>query len=442
MKKTIFLVLAFMVLSTMSFAGKDGFGGNTGLGLGVMNNNGNSEMVLKLHLKPEFAFGPLGVGFNVTAFVGNGGLADVNGDGEHNFKDVDFGFRFIEWKQDELQLRYGTLDNFTLGHGSLVYRYSNNEKTSFMAGVHYPKVVGVQGFIPLQKDIFGKEIKAEEQPKAMAARAYVRPLKLFLDVPVINNLELGYSYAKDTKTTSKIGLTTAEAIAYGVADGIKSEYDTSLVGTSIELGLPLIEEMLVPYYDLVSMKGTIEKSEGTANGSFIGVMGKVAILNYKLEYRNIDSNMTPGYFGRLYEVKSNDYLRALVSNTTKSAVSGYFGSADFNISDIVKFELAYENYDKEEVKPNLYAKLDVIPDEKIQGNISYNQIAIGAGGHKEFWLNEDTVLKGNLVVPAALIGIPGPFTANIDVEQTYNYNDAEQKYIANRIYSLGLSFVW
>lgn len=433
MKKSI-LILVFIFSAALTVYA-EGFGGEAGFGVGMLEKDGEKEAVLRLNFNPEFGVGKLSMGFKLGAYFGKDGIADFNANGKTDLGDVDLGFRYIEWKGDILKLRYGTFDNFTLGHGSVIYNYSNNEKTSLRVGLHYPKKMGADVFFPLSKDIFGTPIKEEERPKAMGARAYVRPLNLVgVGIPVISNLEVGTTYIQDVRDKIDVSVSTGGSI-YAV------ETDMELTGNTIEFALPLLNEMCTPYYDMAFVNGKLGDAEGSAEGSFIGVLGQVAIVTYKLEYRNMSENMIPGYFGRFYENNSLGQLQTVVDDNGGDRVQGYFGDLGFNFMQLVILNISYEDYFGGDRDPHLYGKANILPDNgKLNSVITYDQINVGSSAHKDDFLNEDTMIRAKIKAPAALIGIPGPFSANINIEQTYYYDEEKVDYKPKRTYTLGLSF--
>ena len=454
MKKT---VLLFMILfSMLAFAKDEGFGGDTGIGIGVVDVNGESKAALRLNFNPEFKISKFGIGAKLGLYMGDGIPVDINGDGKEDYKDIDFGLRYMEWDGDIVKARYGTLDDFTLGHGTLVYNYSNNEKISLRLGLHDPKKrVGTDVFFPLEKDIFGATVEKEDQPKAMGARVYVRPLKIAgLETPIIKNLEFGATYAADVRdkfnrTVNKEGKLATTTVG---TETVTNEYNGKLTGITYEVALPLIEDVIVPYYDRVTVKGerdkdavldvTTGKASKTVYGDHFGVIGKVSVVNYKFEYRNIDKGLTPGYFGKFYEVKSTQNLEKIFSNDADKKIGGYFGELSANFAGLTKVTASYEDYDEEGLNPHIFGQMDVTPSEKFQAHLSYDQIDFGSDRHSDDFLNDDTVIKARLVGPASMFGIPGPFVVNADIKQTYYFNDEKDKYIPSRTYTMGMSFIW
>ena len=438
-----------MLMSSLMY-GAEGFGGEAGIGAGIINVNGENKAALQISLSPEFKISKLSVGASVGLYLGEKIPMDVNGDGKSDAKDIDFGIKYLEWDGDVVKFRYGTFDGYTLGQGTLVYNYSNNDKTSLGLGLKDPNnKVGAEVFFPLEKDIFGKKIEAKDQPKAMGARAFVRPLKYMnVDIPVVKNLEVGVTYAEDIREKYNAIDANGAFVKKSGSDELK-EYSGKVKAIAYEISMPVIEDKLVPYYNRVQLSAERDLAENglggkdseNLSGDFLGVMGKVSVLNYKFEYRNIDYGLTPGYFGKLYEVKYNQNMeRAL--NSPDERISGYFGQMGANLGGVLNLDASYEDYDKDEIKPHVTGQLDLVLSKKLQAKVSYDQINLGSELHKDKYLNEDTVIKANITAPAAFIGIPGPVTANINIKQNYNYNVAKGKYEPTRVYSLGLALTF
>ena len=422
MKKNFIIVMMFILIS-LTFAGENG---NAGIGVGVLKQGDKTTAVLKMNFSPELKFGDLGLGFKLGLYLSEGGLADYNNDGEKDLKDIDFGFRYIYWKGEIFKFRYGVLDNYTLGHGTLLNRYSNNEKTSLVLGINLPdKIMGIEGFMPLKKDILGANIPDEEQPHTLGGRVYIKPLKVMgSEVPIINNSELAFMYITDNREEFE-------------------EKKGSIKGNTYELAIPLLESddiSFIPYYDIAKIDGELDSKSNDGSGNFIGVMGKIAIIDYKFEYRDIDENLIPGYFGKFYEISSYENLDILVNGKNNNKVKGYFGNVDFNFMEMAKFTLSYEDYKNEKIKPHLFAELDITPDENLKSIIVYEQQNMGDENHKDDFLNDDTYIKAHIVSPGYMFGIPGSTSVAIDIKQTYFYNEDDKKYVPNRDYSMNIMF--
>ena len=96
---------------------------NLGLGVGSATIDGN--IYNQIALRPELSFGKLGVGLDLVVYIDNqGNIREDEWDEASDFIDK---LLYIRWgeKSDPFWLRWGSLNNVTLGYGGLLGGYSN-----------------------------------------------------------------------------------------------------------------------------------------------------------------------------------------------------------------------------------------------------------------------------------------------------------------------------
>ncbi len=121
---------------------------NLGAGLGSVTIDG--VIYNQLALRPEIKFGKLGVGLDLVMYIDpQGNIRKDEWDEPTDFFDK---ILYVSWgaKGDPLFVRYGTLENMTLGYGGLIYGYSNT--------MEFPEVrrIGLNGGMKFGK--FGTEL--------------------------------------------------------------------------------------------------------------------------------------------------------------------------------------------------------------------------------------------------------------------------------------------
>jgi hypothetical protein len=96
---------------------------NLGAGLGSVTIDG--VIYNQLALRPEIKFGKLGVGLDLVMYIDPQG--DIRKDEWDEPTDFFDKILYVSWgaKGDPFFVRYGTLENMTLGYGGLIYGYSN-----------------------------------------------------------------------------------------------------------------------------------------------------------------------------------------------------------------------------------------------------------------------------------------------------------------------------
>ena len=121
---------------------------NLGAGLGSVTIDG--VIYNQLALRPEIKFGKLGVGLDLVMYIDpQGNIRKDEWDEPTDFFDK---ILYVSWgaKGDPFFVRYGTLENMTLGYGGLIYGYSNT--------MEFPEVrrIGLNGGMKFGK--FGTEL--------------------------------------------------------------------------------------------------------------------------------------------------------------------------------------------------------------------------------------------------------------------------------------------
>jgi len=121
---------------------------NLGAGLGSVTIDG--VIYNQLALRPEIKFGKLGVGLDLVMYIDpQGNIRKDEWDEPTDFFDK---ILYVSWgaKGDPFFVRYGTLENMTLGYGGLIYGYSNT--------MEFPEVrrIGLNGGMKFGQ--FGTEL--------------------------------------------------------------------------------------------------------------------------------------------------------------------------------------------------------------------------------------------------------------------------------------------
>lgn len=294
---TISFVLLGFTLSSAQIAegGLAYMGSNSnllygGIGLTAIDSDAGSQTYFNVHLRPEFAFGKLGIGLNINLLF-NTDTGEIRGEDWDEPLDYLRQIRYIRWgrKFDPLYIKVGTLDAVRIGHGSIVNFYSNaaswdNRKLGMAFDIDF----GTAGFETMTSNFARSEL--------FTVRAYVRPLKFAMPIPIVKNLSLGATYARDFDPDAR------EASDDGV----------SVYGFDAELPVLKSSKLaLYFYYDWAQIYGfsSVEsKSRTFGNGHFAGVAADLGgLLNTdfhaKFERRWLGKEFMPSYFDAFYEIQ-------------------------------------------------------------------------------------------------------------------------------------------
>ncbi len=300
-------------------------GGSIPVGFGATFIDG--EAFYLINITPEVAFGQLGVGLDLNLRFNTKGKLRT---GDYNeFEDYLRIIRYVRWAQkgDPFYTRVGQLDYSLLGHGSVVYNYRNGASYDMRrTGIELDFNFDKYGFESMYSDISGKGL--------LGLRTYVKPLKLtnYEKVPVINNFEIGLTYARDLNEHADI--TSVDSTGRG------------LTVMGFDLGLPIISYSKIKstlYFDYAKI---VNYGQGTSVGInlFFSGLGLVEMRG-KYELRFNGERYLPAYFNALYEHDRYD----IVSNRSKSDTlknvaynRSYFGELIISILNSFNIIAAYQ----------------------------------------------------------------------------------------------------
>lgn len=284
----------------------------------------NGITYFSISLRPTFTFGKISFGFDLYFELDSNGNLRKEGDkyvGWSSWQDIINKILFIQYgfKGEPIYAKIGVIENATLGHGLIMQNYSN--------GLYFPEIrktglafdldgslfnfpyIGFESFIDDIKDI-----------DIIGFRIYARPL-LFLQVPIINQLKIGFSIVSDTDPLATAPYTDSSS----TSDYVKI--------SGFDFEIPLLNNDIINslfFFDFASISGKGTGIKTGVHSLFFNIIGLGAeILSYKDKF-------TAPYFDMLYEnkdIRNNKY------NMLDSVV-GYTGWRIFAFLNILN-EIIY-----------------------------------------------------------------------------------------------------
>ncbi len=232
----------------------------------------------------DIAIGKFGFGLNVNLLnnTKNGAIRSEDWNESYDWARL---IRYIRYghKRDKFYSRVGTLDAARLGHGFIMNYYTN--EASFdkrKIGLEFDVDFGTAGFETVTNNLGRFEV--------FGARAYARPLKPYIDVPLVKDLTFGATYVTDVDPDSR----------RGTEDGIYS------YGLDVEL--PLIRIPMLNTFTYFDWAKIDSFGSGIAFGieANLRVIAGVAEVSAKLERRILGKEFIPSYFDAFYEIQRFD----------------------------------------------------------------------------------------------------------------------------------------
>jgi hypothetical protein len=415
------------------------FGGTPGafMGLAVNNISGEGSYAATV-INTEFNLGPVGFGLSVplNLMVWNNDQCCA-GDFTRESKTYlglirrrdwdepqDFA-RFIRYvrygnKRDPVYAVAGQLWGASIGHGTLVSRYSNS------LSLDHPKV-GLA--LDVNTEFVGVETMTDwvGNPTLMAGRAYLRP---FGDMPILRGWAIGVSGATDRRAPVGVsGPLQSDSKGNPIIPNEQAVY-TAGVDTEFEvLRNPLIS--LIPYIDF-------NRIAGAGNGLHAGILTDVRLpvpllemnVQAKLEYRIMQPGYIPEYFDQTYDigrvqyavqqgastayVAKYDAALAARNGDTSFSQSGFFGELAVNLAGLMQIGGMYQDRqgDPNGASLGLFATVPKFDVVKVSGYYLRKNMKSGFGD--AFRLDERSLLAASLAYKMV-----GPFYFRADFRREW-----------------------
>jgi len=325
--------------------------------------------------------------------------------------------KYIQWGDngDDFYLKFGNLDNMTIGHGILMYNFANNTE--------FPAIRKVGINTGLNFDYFGLEAVLDDAANPTIFGGRVVYIPFGPDFP----LGIGLSAITDINPDSELESTTLL-------------WNTMVLNGAFDIGLPVQPLGLTFFVDAAAM--TLYDSAGwhletvynpdetdffsalNNYGVSAGVYGDLFSIDYRLEYRLSKGLFRPAFYNSGYLMNKTEYFNNLTTFTSDPGLAAYqnitmgiYGELSANLFDVVTLEGGYlwpwtlngttidfsaEDY----FHIAAYLMPDVIPVVGVYGSVSYTRtglagsISDAADGTSTFQLFDDsTVFAGELVYP-------------------------------------------
>ncbi len=428
MKKISSLIFSLILVSLIAspiLAQQSNAFGNSGsftgaLGMTVIDD----DTYFTINLTPDISFGKFGVGLNINLLYNtkNGAIRSVDWDESYDWARL---IRYLRYghKRENVYARIGTLDAARLGHGFLMNYYTN--EASFdrrKIGLAFDIDFGTAGFETVTNNLGRFEI--------FGARAYARPLKPYIDVPLVKDLTFGATYITDVDPDSR----------RGTEDGLYA------IGFDVEL--PLIRIPMLNTFTYFDWAKIDSFGSGIAFGveANLRVIAGVAEVTAKLERRILGKEFIPAYFDAFYEIERyqhqpplssyvyrKDQKLALIQDETK----GVFGELVGHILNTIRLVGSFQRLDQRPNSGILHLAADSgdkIPVLALQAN--YDKMGIETL-NDAFTLDDRSIARigvGYKVKPYLMLFM--------DYIHTFQFDEVKNKYKAQKRISPRVAFVY
>jgi hypothetical protein len=221
--------------------------------------------------------------------------------------------RYIQWgdNRDPFFFKFGNLENFTIGHGSIMRNYANDS--------NFPIERRLGLNLGVNKENGGLELMINDaaDPEIFGFRAYMRPFapkaKLGMGLTALadinpERLDLGQAAAFGNPVFLNAGLDLDQPLVEREALSIILFADaTSMIPY-------LREDVAVPAVSSGFAMDAVWYDGKPKNwGVDTGIFGKLLVLDYRLEFLWSDGIAETPFYGPLYDQESPEKVQSLVN---------------------------------------------------------------------------------------------------------------------------------
>ena len=301
----LLLVVSSVVYAQVTTTVTSSTGGPTQLqsnigGISIGYIKVGTKEITTLAWRPDFKFGPWGLGADVNVSLGENKPA--------NYENMVL--RYVEYDDSKKGLRYGVLDGVTIGHGLVMKNYSTRIGNQILLT---NERMGFKGYLDMDKYVV----------RGMATRSNIYAARV--EERINPMLTLGEYYITDTtgRTITRTDGTT------------KAFPSVSAVGIDATVPLPANFEGYAEAGQLLN------HGMGLTTGISWAYDLMVANASFLAEYRMLDKGFVPGYFGVDYE---NNPIDLASAEATGKAKNGYLAQLGVNALGLATLNAIYESY--------------------------------------------------------------------------------------------------
>ena len=353
----------------------------------------DGELYNQIGIRPLITIGKLGIALDLSLYLdADGNIREENWDEPSDFFEKLY---YVRWAQpgDPFYVKVGAIDNYRLGYGLLMNRYSNT--------IEYPTVIRTGMELGLQGEHLGFQGMVNNFAETFDGGGVVAGR---LTYKLLGDLEIGISavadinqykglkdkdedgvpdFADDFPNKKRFAVDTDGdgvpdendpdvdgdgytdnsqidgipnndpdgAVAKGDPFNIKNAKEKGQLAFAADIAYPFIKQK---YLTLIAYSQFAQfANDGGWGVTAPGVMAKFAFINAYAEYRIFDEKFIPEYFNTTYEleravpVMGNDttfvVTKRQVLESIKQTAKGYVIGADFNIADFLVFGAEYQD---------------------------------------------------------------------------------------------------
>lgn len=340
--------------------------------------------------------------------------------------------KYLQWgeQRDDFWIKLGNLNNFTIGHGLVMYNYAND--------ADFPSLRRVGVNMGVEYDKWGYELVINDlaQAEVMGGRVFFK---------IADPVSLGVTAITDINPGADLPDTYDPGVGIPTNDMIGNPL---FINMALDLDIPFSEADALSMIAFIDAAGMIPyfRSDGGAGYSDVkkglglesmystenglqnygvsgGIFGKFLIIDYRLSLNYFTGAFKPAFYNTAYDRTRGEKaieMAGLVQNPGNDIYNdtlGVYGEGHYELPKVFSIEMGYmaplafkdeggiEMAQDDEFHLKATIASDVIPVIDLHGSLTYDRTnlvpmfkkATSSTGKSFGLLDEYTVLKGELV---------------------------------------------
>ena len=308
----------------------------------------NHEPFLQLVAIPEFTFGTIdfGFGFYIPLELNRDyQVRTIEYDGSLALMGKLYYLQYGKKDKSVIYIKASAIEDFTLGHGFIVQRYSNDLANQEIrkTGTHFQLNIDGFHFDGIIGDIANQSVTG--------GRLAFRPGEMIGSKSTfLKSLEIGFTAVTDLSPKNREVVVVDSSITHRIR--MRTGDSDSLFIYGADLSFTLIESSIINF----GLYGEFAKINLAGEGIGYGIHGTFFPdslgLNFKFQFRHLMNSFTPSYIDAYYDAYRSSKINTI--NNQSAQYGWYVEISRYFLDKQVGVTIAYDEVFKGDFNPHLY----------------------------------------------------------------------------------------
>ncbi len=310
----------------------------------------NTEPYIQFLAVPELTFGKINLGFGFYLPLETSQDYYIRKIEYKSSQSIFSKLHYIQYGlpwQHPISIKISRIDEFTLGHGLIVNRYSND--------ITFPEIrrQGVQIAIKSKGIYFQGIIGDIITQSTMGGRLSTRLGELFkIKNDILGSIEIGFSFMSDLNPKKRDAVLVNSNTDHQIVRRNDQGYLLYVLGG--DLSITLLKTSIINLGIYSELANINQAGTGIGYGIYGSFFPKSLNIEYKFQFRHLFNSFTPGYFDSFYEAYRSTKIDTISNNNAK--YGWYIELSRFFYEKKIGMTISYEETFNGTYNPHIFLK--------------------------------------------------------------------------------------